>query len=137
MARIGTCHSYGRDRRRRPRRLRRHQLLFRFHSLQISVQPRRRLLKSVEVLGVFIAYGHDSRQALLKIEKVDNWISHRLAVEGVRVCGIEIDQPSNLVRVAASDGTQLCAAQRMSYQNGMIDLETLHHSEDIIPVTIA
>jgi hypothetical protein len=48
------------------------------------------------------------------------------------VRSVEIDQSSHAIRIAASYGTQLLAAQRFSDQHWLLDFERFHHREHIV-----
>ena len=76
-------------------------------------------------------------QLLLQFRQIDIKIPERRIIVGLAIGGIEVDQPRNAFRMPRSDGTQLFACYRVTYEYGPVELECIEHRQNVIPEPIS
>ena len=72
----------------------------------------------------------------LRIKHVELRVAEGAIIESVGKAGVQIDETTNLLRMTASDRTQLFASHRVSSEHRLLQIESLNHGKYIVTETV-
>ena len=110
-------------------------------SLQLILKILFQLREGVEqgFDGLFLAGWVEGKELLdlvAGVEHVELRIAVGAIIEGVGIAGVEVDEAADLLGMAAADRTQLFAGDRVSGEDGLLQLEGLDDGKDIVAETV-